>query len=53
MALKKDIFKKLDEFSMPHAILASNTSYLNITEMASATEKPDKVVGMHFLTRWL
>ena len=48
MALKKDIFKKLDEFSMPHTILASNTSYLNITEMASATKKPDKVVGMHF-----
>jgi 3-hydroxybutyryl-CoA dehydrogenase len=48
MALKKDIFKKLDEFSMPDTILASNTSYLNITEMASATKKPDKVVGMHF-----
>jgi 3-hydroxybutyryl-CoA dehydrogenase len=48
MALKKDIFKKLDEFSMPQTILASNTSYLNITEMASATKKPDKVVGMHF-----
>jgi len=48
MALKKDIFKKLDEFSMPHTILASNTSYLNITEMASATKKPDKVAGMHF-----
>lgn len=48
MALKKDIFKKLDEFSMPHTLLASNTSYLNITEMASATKKPDKVVGMHF-----
>jgi 3-hydroxybutyryl-CoA dehydrogenase len=48
MALKKDIFKKLDDFSMPHTILASNTSYLNITEMASATKKPDKVVGMHF-----
>ncbi len=48
MALKKDIFKKLDEFSMSHTILASNTSYLNITEMASATKKPDKVVGMHF-----
>jgi 3-hydroxybutyryl-CoA dehydrogenase len=48
MALKKDIFKKLDEFSVPHTILASNTSYLNITEMASATKKPDKVAGMHF-----
>ena len=48
MALKKDIFKKLDESAPAHAILASNTSYLNISEMASATKRPEKVVGVHF-----
>jgi 3-hydroxybutyryl-CoA dehydrogenase len=48
MALKKEIFKKLDESAPAHAILASNTSYLNISEMASATRRPEKVVGIHF-----
>jgi 3-hydroxybutyryl-CoA dehydrogenase len=48
MALKKDIFKKLDESAPVHAILASNTSYLNISEMASTTKRPEKVVGIHF-----
>ena len=48
MALKKEIFKKLDEGAPVHAILASNTSYLNISEMASATKRPEKVVGIHF-----
>jgi 3-hydroxybutyryl-CoA dehydrogenase len=48
MALKKEIFKKLDESAPARAILASNTSYLNISEMASATQRPEKVVGIHF-----
>jgi 3-hydroxybutyryl-CoA dehydrogenase len=48
LALKKDIFKKLDASSKPDAVLASNTSYLNITDMASVTGKSEKVVGMHF-----
>ena len=48
MTLKKDIFKKLDESAPVHTILASNTSYLNISEMASATKRPEKVVGIHF-----
>lgn len=48
MDVKKDVFKKLDESSPPHAILASNTSALNITEMARATNRPDKVIGLHF-----
>jgi len=48
MTLKKDIFKKLDESAPAHTILASNTSYLNISEMASATKRPEKVVGIHF-----
>ena len=46
--LKKTIFKQLDEATPPQAILASNTSYLNVTEMASVTKRPEKVVGMHF-----
>jgi 3-hydroxybutyryl-CoA dehydrogenase len=48
MALKKEVFKKLEESTPNHAILASNTSYLNISEMASATKRPEKVVGIHF-----
>jgi 3-hydroxybutyryl-CoA dehydrogenase len=48
MALKKEIFKKLDEGAPAQAILASNTSYLNISEMASVTKRPEKVVGIHF-----
>lgn len=48
MELKKAVFKQLDEAAPPHAILASNTSYLSVTEMANQTKRPDKVVGMHF-----
>ncbi len=48
MKVKKGLFKELDEACPPHTILASNTSALSITEMASATERPDKVVGLHF-----
>jgi len=48
MALKKDIFKQLDDVAPPHGILATNTSYLSVTEIASVTKRPDKVVGMHF-----
>ncbi|MBI4285445.1 MAG: 3-hydroxyacyl-CoA dehydrogenase family protein [Chloroflexi bacterium] len=48
LAIKKDIFRRLDAFTAPHVILGTNTSGLNITDIASATKKPDKVVGMHF-----
>ena len=48
MELKKTIFTKLDAATPPHAILASNTSTLSITEMGNATKRPDKVAGMHF-----
>ncbi len=48
MELKKKIFKELDEVTKDEAILASNTSALSITEIATVTEKPDKVVGVHF-----
>jgi enoyl-CoA hydratase/3-hydroxyacyl-CoA dehydrogenase len=46
--LKKKIFAKLDSVSPSHALFASNTSTLSITEMGEATKRPDKVAGMHF-----
>jgi 3-hydroxybutyryl-CoA dehydrogenase len=45
---KKALFAELDELVAPDAILATNTSSLSITEIASATKRPDKVIGMHF-----
>ena len=48
MDLKKQIFSKVDKAAPKHAILATNTSSLSITEISEATERPDKVVGMHF-----
>jgi 3-hydroxybutyryl-CoA dehydrogenase len=48
MKVKKAVFQKLDEACPSHTILASNTSALSITEMASATKRPDKVIGLHF-----
>jgi 3-hydroxybutyryl-CoA dehydrogenase len=48
MEIKKNVFKELDELCPEHTILASNTSSLSITEMASVTKRPEKVVGMHF-----
>lgn len=48
MDLKKETFKELDEKTPKHAILATNTSTLPISEIASATSRPEKVIGMHF-----
>ncbi len=48
MVVKKEVFRQLDEACPPHTILSSNTSALSITEMASATKRPDKVIGLHF-----
>lgn len=48
MELKKGVFRELDEITPAHAVLASNTSSLSITEMATATERRPQVVGMHF-----
>jgi enoyl-CoA hydratase/3-hydroxyacyl-CoA dehydrogenase len=48
MNLKKQTFQALDKSAPTHAVLASNTSTMSITEIASATKRPDKVVGMHF-----
>lgn len=49
MDIKTKIFAQLDEIAPVHAILASNTSSLPITEIAAATKRPDKVIGMHFM----
>jgi len=49
MDIKKSIFAKLDEIAPQHAILASNTSSLPITEIAAATKRPEQVIGMHFM----
>lgn len=45
---KKALFKELDELCKPDTIIATNTSSLSITEIASATNRPDKIIGMHF-----
>jgi enoyl-CoA hydratase/3-hydroxyacyl-CoA dehydrogenase len=48
MSLKQALFREIDTLSPPHAILASNTSSLSISELGRVTSRPDKVVGMHF-----
>ncbi|MBI3145160.1 MAG: 3-hydroxybutyryl-CoA dehydrogenase [Pseudogulbenkiania sp.] len=48
-ALKLDIFRRLDAIAQPNAVLASNTSSISITRIAAATQRPDKVIGMHFM----
>ncbi len=50
MSVKKDIFGKLDKIAKPGAILASNTSYLDIDEIAASTSRPQDVLGMHFFS---
>ena len=49
MAIKKTIFAQLDEIAPKHAILATNTSSLPITEIAAATKRPENVIGMHYM----
>lgn len=49
MAIKLDIFKQLDEICPAHTILASNTSSISITKIASVTKRPTHVIGMHFM----
>ncbi len=48
-SIKLDVFRILDANSPAHSILASNTSSISITEIAAATKRPDKVIGMHFM----
>src|SRR5262249_31602984 len=50
MALKKEVFAQLDRVCKPGAILASNSSTLDIDEIASATRRPESVVGTHFFS---
>ncbi|OME88459.1 3-hydroxybutyryl-CoA dehydrogenase [Paenibacillus sp. FSL A5-0031] len=49
MTMKKALFEKLDRICQPNAILATNTSSLSITEIASATKRASRVIGMHFM----
>jgi len=48
LELKKSVFKELDELCRPEVIIASNTSSMSITEIAAATNRPEKICGMHF-----
>lgn len=50
MAIKKEVFGKLDRLAKPHAILASNTSYLDVDDIAAVTSRPESVVGLHFFS---
>jgi 3-hydroxyacyl-CoA dehydrogenase len=50
MDVKKDVFGKLDKIVKPGAILASNTSYLDVNEIAASTSRPADVLGMHFFS---
>jgi 3-hydroxyacyl-CoA dehydrogenase len=50
MAVKREIFGALDRIARPGAVLASNTSYLDVAEIAAATSRPGDVLGMHFFS---
>src|SRR5687768_8456820 len=50
MEIKKEVFGKLDKIAKPGAILASNTSYLNVDEIAASTARPQDVLGLHFFS---
>jgi len=50
MAVKKEIFAQLDGIAPPRAILATNTSYLDVNEIAAATSRPETVLGLHFFS---
>jgi 3-hydroxybutyryl-CoA dehydrogenase len=49
LKIKSDLFKSLDRITAPAAILASNTSSISITKLGATTNRPDKVIGMHFM----
>ncbi len=48
LEVKQDIFRQLDEITPDHALLASNTSSISLTALAAATQRPDRVLGLHF-----
>ncbi len=50
ISIKKDVFGKLDKIAKPGCILASNTSYLDLNDIAAATTRPQDVIGMHFFS---
>ncbi len=50
MDVKKDVFGRLDKIAKPGAILATNTSYLNVNEIAACTSRPESVIGLHFFS---
>lgn len=50
LELKREVFQKLDEAAGPNALLASNTSAISITELAAVTQRPEKVLGLHFFS---
>ena len=50
MEIKKDVFRKIDAIAKPGCILASNTSYLDLNEIAEATKRPQDVIGLHFFS---
>jgi len=50
MAVKKELFARLDTIARPGAVLATNTSYLDVNEIAAATKRPQDVVGLHFFS---
>ncbi len=50
MGVKQEVFRKLDALAKPGAVLATNTSYLDIDQIASATSRPGDVLGMHFFS---
>lgn len=50
MSIKKDVFTKLDAICKPGAVLATNTSYLNVDEIAAMTSRPQDVIGLHFFS---
>lgn len=47
--IKRQLFKEMDAFALPDAILATNTSSISITQIAAVTKRPEKVIGMHFM----
>jgi 3-hydroxybutyryl-CoA dehydrogenase len=49
LKVKQDVFRQLDEWTRPEAILSSNTSSISITKLGSATRRPERVIGMHFM----
>ena len=50
LGVKKDLFRRVDSFARPGAVLASNTSYLDLDAIADATDRPSDVVGLHFFS---